>query len=187
MLDLPRNLHFEGHKALNTCHEICTSCACHEICTTKSALRGSQSTAPATKSANEPHVQKIPKVTTHCACHEIRAPRRSPPKALHRCTSHETCIAPIPCACQEKSTLEHQNTRFPLRLPRKVTTMSENARGATNESAVTTSTCRGQADSASLRSRNALRGFREYECTANNSEFAGHVARHRCLTIRTPI
>ena len=36
-----------------------------------------------------------------------------------------------PCTCHEKSTLEHQNTRFPLRLPRKVITRCENAHGAT--------------------------------------------------------
>ena len=53
--------------------------------------------------------------------------------------------APIPCACHEKSTLKHQST---------------SARHH-NESAVARSTRRGHPDSASLRSRNALRRFRE--------------------------
>ena len=39
--------------------------------------------------------------------------------------------APIPCTCHEKSTLDQQNTRFPLRLPRKVATVPKNAQGTT--------------------------------------------------------
>ena len=72
VLCLPRNLHFEVHKVLCLPRNLHTKrCAYHKIGTSQSALRGSQSaapatksahegsqSAPATKSANEPHVQK---------------------------------------------------------------------------------------------------------------------------------
>ena len=54
-LPLPRNLHFEVHCA---CHEICTSRFASAVPATKSALRRPPSAVTATKSANEPHVQK---------------------------------------------------------------------------------------------------------------------------------
>ena len=43
--------------------------------------------------------------------------------ALATKTASRSKTAPTLCTCHEKSTLEHQNTRFPLRQPRKVTTM----------------------------------------------------------------
>ena len=60
------------------------------------------------------HVQTshVSKVTIHCTCHEIRARRRSPP-------------------CPKCCTGHHQSTRFPLRLPQKMTIVSEHARDTT--------------------------------------------------------
>ena len=92
---------------------------------TKSALQGPPSPAPATKSANEPHgqksrftapVTKSERVEDH---HHVQSPAPATKSALRSKT------APIPCTCHEKSTLDHQITRFP------VTTMSENACSAT--------------------------------------------------------
>ena len=152
MLRLPRNLHFEVHQVLYlprnllraqsavACHETCTSrstkcCTCHEICTSRS-----QSAVPATKSANEPHVQKsrftapVTKSELPDDHHHVQSAAPATKTALRSKT------APIPCTCHEKSTLEHQNTRFPLRLPRKVTTMYRKCARHHNESAVARST-----------------------------------------------
>ena len=46
-------------------------------------------------------------------------------------SAHQSKVALISCACHEKSTSDHQNTRVPLRLPRKVTTKPENVHGTT--------------------------------------------------------
>ena len=80
----------------------------------------------------------------------------------------------------EKPTLEHQSTRFPLRLPRKVTTMCENAHGATT---------RVQSLEAPARGTQTLRA-----CAVDKSnELAGHGragqrSKHSCFstTVRTP-
>ena len=140
-------------------------CTCHEICTsrlrgsqgavpaTKSARRGSQSAVPATKSANEPRVQKS-RFTAPVTKSELLDDHHHVQSAVPATkTAFRGKTPPIPCACHEKSTLEHQNTRFPLRLPRKVATMCENARGRRHNE--TRNTRRGPPDSASLRSRNA--------------------------------
>ena len=59
VLHLPRNLHFEVHQECCACHKIiCTLRFTTAIPVTKSAHRGSQSAAPATKSANEADVEK---------------------------------------------------------------------------------------------------------------------------------
>ena len=100
VLHLPRKLHSEGDRAV-----------------------------PATKSANEPHVQKsrftapVTKSQLLDDHHHVESATPCTKTAFLRSKT-----API---CHEKSTLEHQTTRFPLRLPRKVTTMHENAHGAT--------------------------------------------------------
>ena len=146
VLCLPRNLHFEVHKVLclprNLHFEFTKRCACRSrsaalrgVPATKSAHRGSQSAVPATKSANEPHVQKS-RFTAPVTKSELLWKRRSPPCHESAAPATKSAFqsaptAPIPCTCHEKSTLEHQNTRFPLRLPRKVTTMCENAHGTT--------------------------------------------------------
>ena len=84
------------------CHEICTSrstkrCACHEICTSR--------------------------FTKRCACYNICALRFASKitisKALHLPRNLHFEVKTLRLlACQEKSTLHHQNTRFSLRLPR---------------------------------------------------------------------
>ena len=145
MLYLPRNLHFE----VKCCH--------FEVPATKSALRGSKelrraprnltlrgsqsavlatksrspSTAPATKSANEPHVQKL-RFTAPVTKPELLDDHHHVQSAAPATkTACRIKTAPIPWACHEKSNLKHENMRFPLRLPRKVTIMRGNARDTT--------------------------------------------------------
>ena len=164
VLRLPRTLHFEVHKVL----EICTSrftkcctrdeiCTCHEICTSR--------------------------VTECFACHKICKRATCPPATK---TAFRSKTAPIPCTCHEKSTLEHQNTRFPWHLPRKC------ARHTT----------RTQSLEAPAAGRQILRAcavevrnddVERHECTVNSSELAGHAcalqrSKHVCfsLTVRTP-
>ena len=76
---------------------------------------------------------------------------------------------PIPCACHETSTLEHQSKRFPLRLPH----VRKCARHH-NESAVARSTHCRHPDSASRRSRSAHGRCERHECTVNSNELAVH-------------
>ena len=93
---------------------------------TKCAHRGSQSAVPATKSANEPHVQKsrftapVTKSGLLDDHHHVQSAISAVPATK---TTFRSKTALIPCTCHEKSNLERQNTRFPLRLPQKVTTM----------------------------------------------------------------
>ena len=87
---------------------------------TKSAHRGSQSAALATKSANEPHVQKS-RFTAPVSKSELLDDHRHVQSATPATkTAFRSKTVPIPCTCHEKSPLEHQNIRFPLRPPRKV-------------------------------------------------------------------
>ena len=114
-LCLPRSLHFEVqvlHLPRNL-HRVTECCACHKICKNEPHVQKSQFTAPVTKSElldDHHHVQSAARATN---------------------IAFRSQTPPIPCTCHEKSTLEHQNTRFPLRLPRKVVTICENAHGST--------------------------------------------------------
>ena len=141
---------------------------------TKSAHQGSQSALPATKSANEPHIQK-PRFTAPVTKSELLDDHHHVQSAAPATkTAFRSKTAPIPCACHEKSTLEHQNTRFPLRLPRKVTTMYQNAHGTTT---------RAQSLEAPAAATQILRAcavemhiddVERHECTVNSSELAAH-------------
>ena len=74
---------------------------------------------PATKSAIEPHVQKSPftePVTKSELFNDHHRVQSAVPASK---SAFRSKTAPIPCACQEKSTLDHENTRYPWRLPRK--------------------------------------------------------------------
>ena len=100
---------------------------------TKSALRGPRSTAPATKSAlqcsqstapapatiseNEPHLQKSRFIAPVTKLERVEDHHHVQSAAPATKFAFRSKTAPIPCACHEKSTLDHQNTRFPLRLP----------------------------------------------------------------------
>ena len=130
VLHLPRNLHFEVDKVLRLPRNL--------------ALR--LTAVPATKSANEPHVQqsRLTAPVTKSELldqHHIQKGLRLPRK-LHFEVKQLRSLALV-----TKTRLWSTKARgFPTRLPRKVTTMYENARPH-NESAVV--------------GRNALRGFRE--------------------------
>ena len=148
MARLPRNLHFKIHIA-----QLCQGALPQECFQAqRQDINMQLSRETSVDFGKRP---TCPKVTIHCTCHEIQSAAPATESAF------QSNAGPIPCACHEKSALDHQNMRFPLRLPRKVTTMSENAHGTTAESAVPASTRRGQPYFASLRSRNALRGLRE--------------------------
>ena len=143
-----------------TCHEICTStftkccacreiytarftkrCACHEFCASRftkcctcheSALRRSPIAAPATKSANEPHVQQS-RFTAPLTKSELLDDHHHVQSAAPAMkTAFRSKTAPIPSTCHENR-LASTKTRgkVPLRLPRKVITTCENAHGAT--------------------------------------------------------
>ena len=163
-----------------SCHEIWSSSAApatNSALWSSSVLWGSQTAAPATKSTLQDSpaaalqlrfaARTLPTTPSRYQnaafardnslhCHEIWAHRRSPP-CPKCCACHEICISKYNTT--ESWNLDRQSTRFPLCLPRKVITISENDH---YESAVVPSARRGQpVFFASLRSRNALRGFRE--------------------------
>ena len=130
---------------------------------TNSALQGRQSTAPATKSASHSlHLsrsQSESKITLPCL-----------PRNLHLEVKPLRSLAPA----TKSQTVDHENTRFPLRLPRKVTTMSENAHGTTTRAqsrqAPAPATQILRACAAEMR----LEDFERHECAVNSSELAGH-------------
>ena len=172
MLRLPRNLHIEVHKVLCLPRNLHFEGPQSAVPATKSALRGSQSAAPATKSANEPPVEKlrftapVTKSEHLDDHHHVQSAAPATKSALRSQT------VPIPCACHEKSTLDHQSARFPLRLPRKVITMCENVHGAST---------RAQSRQALAAATQILRAcavemhfedFKRHECTVNSSELA---------------
>ena len=182
-----------------TCHEICTSrltkcCACFKVHQMLCLPRNlSPSAVPATKSANKPHVQKSrfsAPVTKSELLDDHHHVQSAAPATK---TAFRSKTAPIPCACHEKSTLEHQNTRFPLHLPRKLTTMYQNAHGTTT---------RAQSPEAPATGRQILRAcavevhiddVERHECTVNSNELAGHAraeqrSKHTFFspTVRTP-
>ena len=124
---------------------------------TKSARRGSQSAVPATKSANEPDVEKQRFTVPVTKSELVEDHHHVQSAATAMKTAVRSKTAPIPCACHDQSTLDHENTRFLLRLPRKVTTMCENAHGATTRAQ---SKC--------------MWTIQRYECAVNNNELAVH-------------
>ena len=134
-----------------------------------------QSAAPAQRSAlRGPHVQKsrfTAPVTKSELLNDHHHVQSAAPATK---TAFRSKAAPIPCTCHERSTLEHQNTRFPLRLPRKVTTMCENGHGTTT---------RAQSLEAPAAATQTLRAcavemhiddVERHECTVNSSELAAH-------------
>ena len=101
--------------------------------------------------------------------------------------------APIPCTCHEKSTLEHQSTRFPLRLPRKVITMCENAHGTTTRAQSLEAPAAGPQILRACAVEMHIDDVERHECTVNSNKLAGHgraahLSRHTCFstTVRTP-
>ena len=113
-LCLPGNLHFEFHKVLRATKSI----EGHRVL----CLPGNLPTNHMSKSHDSLHLSRNPLLGNH---HHVQSAEPATKTAFRSKT------APIPCTCHEKSTLEHQNTRFPLRLPRKAATMCENAHGTT--------------------------------------------------------
>ena len=161
------------------CHEVCTSrftncCACHESCTSRftkcCAYEICTSCCSCHEVASEPHVQKsrftapVTKSERLEDHHHVQSAAPATKSAL-RCNT-----APIPCACHEneKLTLDHQNTRFPLHLPRH---------------APATQILRACAVEIHVDD------FKRHECTINSSELAAHArSKHTCFstTVRTP-
>ena len=141
---------------------------------TKSARRDSPSAVPATKSANEPHVQKsrftAPDTKSELLDdhHHIQSAAPATKTASRRKT------APIPCTCHEKSTLEHQNTRFALHLPRKVTTMYQNAHSATTRTQSLEAPAAGPQILRACAVEMHIDDVERHECTVNSNEFAAH-------------
>ena len=113
-------------------------CACHEICTSRFT-----NAARDTKSANEPHVQK-PRFTAPVTKSEVLDDHHHVQSAaLATKAAFRSKTAPIPC----KSTLEHKNTKFPLRLRQVLRACAVEAR---------------------------VDDVERHECTANSSELAVH-------------
>ena len=148
------------------CHKICASrfttkcCACLEICQRATCLRFA---APVTKSERH-HVQSAAPATK---------------------SALRSKAAPIPCTCHEKSTLDHENTRFPLHLPGNVTTMCENAHGATMRALSLQAPAARTQISRACAVEMHFEDFERHECTVNGSELAVDVrasqrSKHSC-------
>ena len=137
----------------------------------------------------EPHVQKSP-FTAPVTKSELLNDHHHVQSAAHATTN---AFRSSPCTCHEKSTLEHQNTRFPLRLRRKVITMCENAHGTTTGAQSLEAPA---ADTQILRAcavEMHMDDVARHECTVNSNELAGHGcdaqrSKHTCFstTPKTP-
>ena len=141
---------------------------------TKSAHRGSQSAAPATKIVNEPHVEKsrfTAPVTKSELLEDHQHVRSAAPATK---TAFRSKTAPIPCACHDKSTLEHQNTRFPLPLPRKVATTYENVHGTTTRAQSLEAPAADTQIQRACAVEMHMDDVERHECTVNSSESAAH-------------
>ena len=200
------------------CHEIYTSrftkcCTCHEVCTsrftkccaytTKSTLRftkccachethrGSQSAARATKSANEPHVQKLRFINR--TCHEIRAARRSRPCPKY-CTRHKICTLRSKTAPVTKFDVEPPKHEVSLALATKSDRMYEHAHGTTTRAQSREALAPATQISRACAVQMHFDDCGRHECTVNSSELAVDVgalqrSKHQLLysyTVRTP-
>ena len=108
-------------------------------------------------------------------------------------TAFRSKTPPIPCTCHEKSTLEHQSTRFPLRLPRKVTTMCENVHGTTMRAQSPEAPAANTQIQRACAVKVHMDDVERHECTVNSNELAVHArapqrSKHTCFstTVRTP-
>ena len=154
---LARTLHLEAHKVLRLPRNLHFKIHMPQPCQGASPQERFQRQHPGSKAQLSREMSKITTISK-----VLRLPRN-----LHRSNT-----APIPCACHEKPTLDHHSTRFPLCLPRKVTTVSENAHGTTT---------RAQSRQAPTAAHQILRAcavevqdFERHECTAHSNELATH-------------
>ena len=157
---------------------------CLEICTSRTqrftsrrpakAIRTKSTSANNIKmptSENKPHVQKV---TTHRVCHENQDHHHAQSTAPATKSLHRRKATPISCACHEKFNIDHQSTRFPLRLPGKVVTKSKKCAQHNNES-------------TTLRACAVEMHFEDLEvneCTVNSSELAANADEHPRSTTR---
>ena len=131
----------------SACHEICTSrsttyCACHNICTSRSTKSCACHEICISMSAKYCACNEIcaSRRTAHCTCHDFTCPKvtihcqsmaKTPTKSkVLRLPQNLHIDIKLLCTCHEKSTLDKQATRRPLRLPRKVVAKSKNAHSA---------------------------------------------------------
>ena len=141
---------------------------------TNSAHRGSQSAVPATKSGNEPHVEKqrfTAPVTKSGLVEDHHHVQSAAPATKTAVRSKE---APIPCTCHEKSAFNHENTRFLLRLPRKVTTMCENAHGTTTRAQSLEAPAADTQIQRACAVEMHVDDLERHECIVNSRGLAGH-------------
>ena len=160
VLRLPRNLHFEVHQMLCLPRDLYFEV--HQVL----CLPRNLQTSHMSKSHASLHLSRNRSSSTITTMSEaLYLPRK-----LHFEVKQLRSLAPV----TKKSTLERQNTRFPLRLPRKVTTMCENAHGTTT---------RAQSLEAAAAATQILRAcavevhmddVERHECTVNSSKLAGH-------------
>ena len=150
---------------------------------TKSALAWSTTSAvPATKSASDPHIQKSRFTAPVMKSDHVQS------SAPATTTAFPSKSAPIPCTCHEKSTLERPNTRFPLRLPRKVTTMYQNVHGATTRAQSLEAPAAGRQILRACAVEMRIDDVERHECTVNSDESAAHAralqrSKHQLLSI----
>ena len=149
-LCLRRNLHFEVHKVLRLPRNL------HFEVDKVMRLPRNPQASHMSKSHDSLHLSRnLSSSTITTMSKVLRLPRK-----LHIEVKQLRSLAPV-----TKSRLVDfgapKLTRFPLHLPRKVTTMSENARGATTRAQSRQAPAAGTQIFGSLRSRNALGGFRE--------------------------
>ena len=170
---LPQNLHFEVHQVLRLLRKICAFKVLrlpqnlrikgHRVLRLPRNLQ----TSHVSKLHDSVHLSRNLSSSTIASMSKVlRLPRK-----LHFEAKQLRFFAPV---TNLKSTLEHQNTGFPLRQPRKVTAVCENAHGATTRAQSLEAPASPTQISRAYADEMHVDDFKRYECTVNSSESARH-------------
>ena len=160
MLRLSQNLHFEVHKVLRLSR--------HFQFEVRNALRlprNLQKGDISRSHASQHLAGKSELVEDH---HHVQ----SAVPARKSTLPNKTAL--IPCACHDKSALNHENTRFPCHLPRKMTTMCENAHDTTTRALSLEAPAAPTQISRACAAEMHFEDIEWHECTVNRSELAAH-------------
>ena len=132
---------------------------------------------------NSPHAQRLQLTARAMNSERTEDHRHAQSAAPATKPGHRSKAAPISFTCHGQLTWDHERTMFPLHLPRKVTTKSENAHGTTSVRSRKAPT-RAQQILRACTVKMHFKDLERHECIVNGSELAGHGCEHHRLNTR---